>query len=744
MTSSRKELIFEELVELVPISEKAEQQYEMYSMTIQHPKFTVPADDQTFEIITKALTDPSTIPMVKAGEEKADEEEDHDYYIKQSYRLMTYIVKDVEEAKEMLKHVLSKHDPTHHIDDDIYMKYLINPTRAGLLAKQIFAAYRSLLSSYENNSYYENNGPKPHIPHLNKILSTILDAFPTQVVGASCVGGSKGVDQSLYPMLHLHEYVAPKHSPLFTMKDLINLGCTGRKKDEQLTLQQQQQQQQMAMLGQPPAEQKVYINHGHRRKFVLGLAQAGILEQCFSLIKKDVTCAEDVSDVLMEAIEYISFPPMLTPGLTALQNKNGKSKNDESVGEEALLAKIATTDNISLLFSCFAVDDNSKKLKASDEIAVSSALLGLFELATGKARRQLETPVAPVTVSEDDDGLECKASDDVRVHAPGIDDNKMVKAGITDKMHAVYCEEMKSLVKSLDIYSLKGNATDDDSGVRHPGRYTIAKPFTSNRLQLLILFTDLVSYESHYHGVSTNSNSNYEEKLKHAIRALDIVMELPVKAAPPKNSDEAPAENLEEDDTIYNPWPGICDALFMYPENNMLQVQFYRLIHALCATNHEATLKLVVQKCKFVSRAIKECKLESLPSTRGVLLRCLNALRLHSQSISPNSFLRHYLESHDGWKGFLETLRKTTLEHERKGGGIAVPLSMGDDIKITAHEDINIDLGSSFAADLGFPSSITAYVESVEDSVSVVSGNASTAGSPKKKKKKSKKGKKKK
>jgi hypothetical protein len=111
---------------------------------------------------------------------------------------------------------------------------------------------------------------------------------------------------------------------------------------------------------------------------------------------------------------------------------------------------------------------------------------------------------------------------------------------------------------------------------------------------------------------------------------------------------------------IENPWPALVELLFIYPENNMYQIQFYRMLHAALKANHETTLKLVIQKCKFVSRAITGQRRTQLG---GVLLRCLNALRLWRDSLPPHAFLRHYLDSHDGWKSNLDTLRQYVFKH---------------------------------------------------------------------------------
>lgn len=838
MSSTREELIFQELEELVPIGEKAieQQQQNIYNPTIQHPKLSVPADDSTFEILTKAFTtDDGSIRY-----SIIDSISGIDEYVKRSYRIMIYITQDLDEAKEFMK-------PNFGSDnDDLYLKYILNPTRAGLLAKQIFAAYRSLLSYYQTksananananakststsnkntkstkstkskannakNTTITNIKPQMHLPHLNKLLQEILQAFPTQVISASCAGGEKGVEKALSPMLHLHAYLPLSHSPLPTIQTIIALGTTGRKHEE-LSLQQQQQ---MAMMGQMVDVNKVHVSNGHRRKFVHGLCQWGGWVRFMDLLTlnvgKDTSTVnangkdnyngetgvgvEEVMEVVLESVEFISFPSkenalsMANPNA----NANKKKKEEESVGEEALLGKLASGEMIRLLFdlldlhsgrrgqnSSIGVSSNGngngnnstksggqpqsqQNVNQNNADAVAGALLGLFELATGKARRQNETPDSTTMAQADEDGVECKAADDHISSKPksGIDDNKMVKAGITDKMHSAICKEMTSLVAIMDVYmkhqkNLKEQQRKEQANlamsmaVKHPGRYIVDNPFSCNRLQLLTLFTDLVSYESHCHYAGAAAGTiapnkiqkKKEETYKCAKQALDAIMELPL---PPEASAEDGAKSSadagSESDAveIYNPWSGICDLLFLFPENNMLQVQFYRLIHALCMTNHEPTLKLVVQKCKFLSRAIKTCSAKVAPcSTRGVLLRCLNALRLHSQSISPHSFLRHYLESHDGWKGFHEELTRMTSEQQQRGGGIPVPAAQGEEGILTAQSDIDIDLGSAFAVELGFASDVEMYVESADDSVSEdASSHANSAnGSPSKKKKK--------
>eukprot|EP00979_Chaetoceros_neogracilis_P010704 scaffold2561_cov232-Chaetoceros_neogracile.AAC.3 len=93
-------------------------------------------------------------------------------------------------------------------------------------------------------------------------------------------------------------------------------------------------------------------------------------------------------------------------------------KDDESVGEETLLGKIASEEFICNLFKL--LNRNAKNCQhfgkgiqiSKQADAVSGALLGLFELATGKARRQVEQS-APAMTNSQDGGIECKAADEV-------------------------------------------------------------------------------------------------------------------------------------------------------------------------------------------------------------------------------------------------------------------------------------------------------------------------------------------
>jgi hypothetical protein len=605
-------------------------------------------------------------------------------------------------------------------EEKMYEKFLMSPTRAVILSKKIFASYNSIyqsLSSHNGSGGKESKGknkssgkkgnvgsecgqlkcnskrtlenvdtneltdtsspsktstttkgPKAHLPHLNKTLSALLAAYPKQVILASCANGKEGIQQSLEPMLQLQKYCADYTSPINTLVDLITMGCTGRKR-ETVNLQQQAM---MAASNDGGTLDQILISIGPRKKFVRSLSQWGIVKEFIDIITDQGSkgnsdndddiyehVAESACDALLSIVEFICFPQQIHPALAmnGMGNDNLKksdSKIEESAGEEELFSPLASKEIISQLAKCaYCVanpeieDDVEEKKKNSYADVSSRTLLGVFEVATGKARKSLYNQPME-TVGEDDGDVECKAQKEEPKELPGIDDNKFLKAGVTAAMHSTLVMNIESIVQAMDIYVKTPLAKDEGEeegtsvsplgAVSHPGRYTIERPFTSRRLELITLFADIVCYED-----------RNEDKMNRStvLSGLEELMKLPLV--------------LQKDDydesAVMNPWPGLCDFLFDYPENSMYGVQFFRMIHALCMTNHEKTLKIVVQKCKFLSKAIKECKKPS-GSNRGVLLRCLNALRLHSLSVGPHSFLRHYLDSHDGWKAFEGDLKR--------------------------------------------------------------------------------------
>uniref|UniRef100_A0A7S2A3M3 Uncharacterized protein n=1 Tax=Trieres chinensis TaxID=1514140 RepID=A0A7S2A3M3_TRICV len=350
-------------------------------------------------------------------------------------------------------------------------------------------------------------------------------------------------------------------------------------------------------------------------------------------------------------------------------------------------------------------------------------------------------------------------------------------------MHERLVSRVALISEGINIYSLlaaPSDANEEGEGdmkgaVRHPGRCIIDRPFTSRRLQLITLLADILSYREEDDTPGSKNLTLKKGKCAEvgsskgpytaAISAMDSLMDLPL---PPMGK----GDKREDDaNATFNPWPGLTDVLLTYPENNMYQIQFFRLLRSVCLANHEPTLKLVVQKSKFVAKAIRVCGDSKVgtggsppmtsTSHRGMILRCLNLLRLSAQSLPQCSFLRHYLDSHDGWKGFQDTLRRMTVEQQTPGGGFSLPVA-GEDggASLLSNAElqsalmavsgsvpktaVDIDLGSSFAADLGIDPSVRPYVEErhaegPEDASLSKDGGGSTKKKKKGKKKKKKK-----
>mmetsp|Transcript_2272 Transcript_2272/g.3237 ORF Transcript_2272/g.3237 Transcript_2272/m.3237 type:complete len:829 (-) Transcript_2272:44-2530(-) len=793
-----------------------------FSQTIQTELTPLLQNEDAFEVFTDCLTKPLTEAEAEAEAEGKAKAETNDgvvevtgndsdvegnsnsgrdgttkpkkssVHIKRSFRAMTLIVNDTNSAQQLHKQLNAATNKKQVDEEKLYEKFLMNPTRAVILAKKIFASYGAVYQSFVDGEMEENSSEtdqsssflcngnsafdcqrdvsgiqkserrsttltKPHLPHLNKTLSALLAAYPKQVVLASCAGGSDSIQQNIEPMLLLQRYCPDYTSPMHSLIDLITMGCTGRKRETGNL-----HQQAMMNAGNENDIDQILITCAHRKKFVRSLTQWGLVQKFVDVITQNYStesttkkcgkhpnehAAESACDALLSIMEFICFPQQIHPamamnGINNDTTAKSDAKNEESAGEEELFSPLASDKIIAQLTNCAHLIGDSQNVNANvrsiSADAASRALVGSFEIATGKARKNvMTTPLE--TVEEEDGGFECKAQKKDPKDIPGIDDNKLLKAGVTPSMHSSLVSNMKLVVEAMDIYVkspvVANNDADDtdasknpsSSAVNHPGRYTVERPFTSRRLDIITLFADIVSFEDH--------NDDKVDRTA-AKSVLEALMELPAPL---------PKDDVVDPGTLLNPWPGLCNLLFDYPENSLYGVQFFRMLHALCMTDHEKTMKLVIQKCKFLSRAIKECKDQSSCSNRGVLLRCLNALRLHSQSVAPHSFLRHYLDSHDGWKAFEDDLKKMTLEQQLPGGGIAVPKVVNNQISSTGVvpvTELDIDLGSPYAADLGFPASIKPYMDMKEEFEVVLT--AATSTSPSKKKKKNRNNKKKK
>ena len=600
---------------------------------------------------------------------------------------------------------------------------IISPIRANLLAKKLFHTYHALAQSFSSCSYttsakaFVRTGSASasasasasrtttiprvhaHLPHLNQLLQQLLHTFPNSVVAASAVHGKEGIHTSLGSLLSLIPHVPQRESPLGIFCEIVICGCTGQLDGGNLS--------PTTSTMNAIVDESQAVTKATRRKFVHGVLDYKLVSRLVEDLvlrqpdSEEDFGAENASDALIRIVERITFPPLLTPQQQLEQQQQGiatpKVSEIDSMGEEALLAPLKERELVETLLV-----HSSRKYTNAD--AVTRVLLGLFEICTGKARRS-----GPILLPENEDGedVECKMTNVNPIQVPGVHDNKLLMGGMTRSIHERLVQYVSRLVEVMDLNVALGGSDstangengnhvpaveEDQEAVSHPGRYTIERPFTSRRLHLITLLADILSFEDHTDppspnvgnkngnlAVNTTSTVSKQSSTSHcaaqATLGLEAIMALPVYPTLVSNSKKKQTEKNKPDisveaskdnvPSVYNPWPALCELVFKYPENSMYQFQFYRLLHALCRTNHEPTLKLVVQRCKFLSRAIRACRGGVLDngtltaaSNRGVLLRCLNALRLHSQSLSQHSFLRHYLESHDGWKDFQDDLKQ--------------------------------------------------------------------------------------
>jgi len=160
---------------------------------------------------------------------------------------------------------------------------------------------------------------------------------------------------------------------------------------------------------------------------------------------------------------------------------------------------------------------------------------------------------------------------------------------------------------------------------------------------------------------------------------------------------------------------------------------FFEMLRSVVLKHHEPTLRVVLQKSKFLTKAIKSAT-NPKEQCSSVLLDCLNMLRLRAQSLSTSAFLPQYLNSHDGWKEHVEQLIQMTIIQQTpiKNEGKAV----------------DIGLGSPYAKQLGLGDVVeydgSAPASNATDSVDDAQQSNQGEKSGKKKKKNNKKKKKKK
>jgi len=593
---------------------------------------------------------------------------------------------------------------------------LINGTTANLLAKEIFVSLER---------------PEINILHVRTLLEALLEAHPSPVISACCAGGKEGMERHLGPLL------SPKTSSqtLPTVTNIVLYGCLGKqgKASAEQTFQQQ------------ATKKNIELSPGSRRKFVRVLSDWSVLARLIHCItsheKENPSIGEDVCETILTIVECLGYPekkPVQEQSNNA--SSSSSSSSSSNIGEENLLAPLGQQSWWDPLVGMLDGDNTSNAAK----VAATRIMMGIFTLATGRSTRIRKVNTIMTDATEKNYDGELNNNEVIEAaNKNQPNENKLLEWGLTCKIHESLVGHLPELIHALlrglnssgregeegaTQYFVRGNSPENDVvGVPHPGRCRIV-PFTSWRLHVVTLLAEILTYNG---GVEENNNmdNNNVKKKKNdkthddanktlRLLAMNVVMELKL---PPNDNKELISEN---EDNSTNPWPFLCDWIFEYPENALYHCQFIRLFKAICIEHHEVSLRVVLQKNKFVSRAIKTCfKREA---NRGVLVVCLNILRLRCQSLSPSAFLRQFLESHDAWKGFQDELKRITLEQECQSHPVPTK-------EARFNEPMDIDLGSPYAALLGFD-----QFEAYQIDPSQETNNVGTTKKKKKKKKKRK------
>lgn len=505
------------------------------------------------------------------------------------------------------------------------------PTEAGLLVKDLLSGLSEVTA---------DDSQRYRIVHIRELLDALVEAYPEKAMSAAAAGGKEGVEDHLGPLLRSDQ-------TLSVLTHLVCIGATGR----QGIASAEKSAQHTAMYQHMHNDGRKKISLGQRRKFVKAMSDFALIDRLADGLISE-SGGEELCEAMLTIVEVIGYPPEDPP--IPGQQQSDKGKKLEMVGEDTLLAPLGNAGWWEKLFDIIRLGDCTYEQRE----AIARVCNHVFALATGNSSRICKSH-APAT-----DATE-KTSDKIVQEQEEKVVNRLVEWGLTDRMHAALRTQLCLLIQILDlptqdILSYKGtySTTSDESmndscveSIPHPGRYR-TQPLGSWRVQLLSLLKEILTYR----GVKCADLS--KDGSSPCVLAMDALMELPVppsilKSKKAKNNEENEQKSTELSNTVYNPWPALCSFVWAYENNDFYHIIFFRMFQSVVLEHHEASLRLILQKSKFLSRAVVSMKDEPL---RGVLMNCLNLMHLRSKSLPPSAFLHQYLGSHDGWKANVENL----------------------------------------------------------------------------------------
>jgi hypothetical protein len=568
-----------------------------------------------------------------------------------------------------------------------------NPAQAALLAKDLFAG----LSVGERQRY--------STLHIRELLDALLEAFPEKVMAAASAGGKRGIEEHLGPLISSDQ-------TLSVLTHLVCYGCTGRKGIASAEKSAQHTANMYQSLQRNGGKSK--IGMGHRKKFVRACMDFQLLDRLADALTTPTAttnCSlddsgEEVCEAILTMIELIGYPPDDNAEQHQQNEQSKGSKNEIVVGEDVLLSPLASKEWWSKLLMALEEPTTTPEQR----LAIARTCTQAFSLATGNSSRICKSH-APATDATEQSSE--KIVQETEEHLT----NRLIEWGLTDRIHAVLVLLLPLLIRGLrlpyhDILTYEGTfatgtrelaeTVDVSIIVKHPGRYGTL-PLGSWRLQFLSLLKEIVVYRGS------------GESSKTTAKAMDAIMELPLPTefVQNKNAGEDEKEMEEYDSVAHNPWPALCSFVWAYPYNDFYGIVFFELLRAVVVEHHEATLRVILQKSKFLTRAVKTLATKRAPQ-QGLLLNCLNMLRLRSLSLPPGAFLPQYLGSHDLWKGFAGQLAEYVLDlssarlpdqclmDTHSFFVLSYRMTFMQQTPIKGHlEAVNIGLGSKYATKLG-------------------------------------------
>lgn len=543
------------------------------------------------------------------------------------------------------------------------------PTQAGLLVKDLLLGLTTVSS--EANQRYT-------VFHIRELLDALVEAYPEKAMAAAAAGGKQGAQDHLGPLLQSDQ-------TLSVLTHLVCIGATGRKG----IASAEKSAQHTAMYHHMHNDPRNKISLGQRRKFVKAMSDFSLIDQlAYALTSK--AAGEELCECILTIVEVIGYPPE-EPQIPGYQQQDPKDKGkEEMVGEDVLLAPLANPEWWKRLFEIIEKNDCTFEQRE----AICRACNHVFALATGNSSRICKSH-APATDATEQTSEKLVEEKEEKVV------NRFVEWGLTENIHAALRNQLPLLIKILNLptenilshqatqWTLPGEKNNgpeqaDRLSIPHPGRYR-TQPLGSWRVQLLSLLKEILTYRG-----KSNTDDKGNTKPHPCVFAMDAIMELPVPPELLKSKKKKDAESSEQsvpepEVFVYNPWPALCSLVWAYPNNDFYHIIFFQMLQAVVIEHHEASLRLILQSSKFLSRAVGSINDEKL---RGFLLNCLNLMHLRSKSLPPSAFLHQYLGSHDGWKENVDTLLELTLNQQK-------PIK-GDESMV-----LNLNLGGLFANKLG-------------------------------------------